>query len=543
MEASVAPAPPAAKKAKKGEAPNEAPATPVTMVPAAKRDPHKAAPAPFSIFPEKGNKEKDSSDEAVPARTPAPNTRKRTAAGELRTTITVSPGAAEVFREILEDQATKKQAAAGRETLQATRRIGDGAQLLPSIETANGLVFNTGGPARRVPRRAVGRGGAPGGRLQLGETAAELWRRQQAAADRLMYNGLAPSSRGAYDSKLGKFADFCRAVGQVYADGSPIVNADTLRGFVAHAMDARGLNWSEGTTKAALSAITTDCNHRNQPNPLADDGVRARILATIKGATREPHQRAKLNSARKNKLPLTPRHVGQLLEAHDAIIPQDERRVFPAFLFVAVTTLARCGNLLTKASQAPSSDRTLALADVHLSTEGDRFDLVLKQTKTMLGGMTVSVTKGASTPAPTPNPWSALRKYFKWRIKAGAQGPNEPFFIREGGSPYTTSRATTTLRLLLAANGDDPLQFSLHGLRHGGATALIAEGAASCEVMSLGGWKSPQMLSTYAGRLSNARRSDLQHTMLSSRATFAAEEGRPGRPAKALRGRHATARL
>ncbi len=50
MEASVASAPPAAKKAKKGDAPIEAPATPVTVVPAAKRDPHKAAPAPFFDF-------------------------------------------------------------------------------------------------------------------------------------------------------------------------------------------------------------------------------------------------------------------------------------------------------------------------------------------------------------------------------------------------------------------------------------------------------------------------------------------------------------
>jgi hypothetical protein len=55
------------------------------------------------------------------------------AVGELRTTITVSPRAAEVSREILEDQATKKQAAAGRKTLHATRRIGNGPRLTPSM--------------------------------------------------------------------------------------------------------------------------------------------------------------------------------------------------------------------------------------------------------------------------------------------------------------------------------------------------------------------------------------------------------------------------
>ena len=374
-------------------------------------------------------------------------------------------------------------------------------------------------------------------------TAPEMWRCKLSAADRLMYNGLAPSSREAYDSKLDKFASFCRMVGQTRADGTPIVSEDTLRAFLAHAMDPAGLNWAESTVKTALSAIATDCVHRNRPNPMADDLVRARVLATIKGGAREQHQQASQDSARKNKLPLTPHHVGQLLEAHDAIIPQDERRVFPAFLLVAVTTLARSGNLLTKASRAQSSDRTLALSDVHLAAEGDRYDLVLKQTKTKLGGMTVSVAKGAGTPAGAPNPWSALHKYFKWRVENEPLDPRAPFFIRKNGAPYTTSRATTTLRLLLAANGDDPLQFSLHGLRHGGATALIAEGAAGCEVMSLGGWKSPQMLSTYAGRLSNARRSDLQHAMLSSHATFAAGEGRPGRPAQGPRGQHAAGRL
>jgi integrase len=86
--------------------------------------------------------------------------------------------------------------------------------------------------------------------------------------------------------------------------------------------------------------------------------------------------------------------------------------------------------------------------------------------------------------------------------------------------------AATTLRALLAANGDDPARFSLHSLRHGGATAYVTHGAGGSEVAALAGWSGAHMLSTYGKHVPSERRGDLQRSVFASQTTFAAAPAR-----------------
>ena len=335
------------------------------------------------------------------------------------------------------------------------------------------------------------------------------------------------------------YAKFCAQFGRTDDNDGPLVDETTLHAFVAYAMSEEGLSWSDTTVRIALTAISTDCVRRRMADPMAAADVRTRLQDTIKGASKEEHQRAKARGARKNKLPLTPHHLTTLLERHQGIIEPTERRVFPAFALAAVITMARSGNLLARTLDSFDPSSTLALADVQLGGGGSRYDLLLRRTKTRVAGMTVSIAQG--TRRSRFDPWSVFHEYRTWRIATRPRRQTSPFFILEDGTTYTTSRATGTLRQLLAANGDDPTKFSLHGLRHGGSTALISQGAAACEVLSLGGWRSPQMLNTYANRISAGRGVDLLDSMTASKATFENAGSRNG--PRGPRGGRAAGRL
>ena len=73
----------------------------------------------------------------------------------------------------------------------------------------------------------------------------------------------------------------------------------------------------------------------------------------------------------------------------------------------------------------------------------------------------------------------------------GQQAAAVPLFRHAGSvEPLRTDAVLRITRRLMAAVGEDPMQFGTHSYRIGGATALFAAGADETVIRTLGRWSS-----------------------------------------------------
>jgi hypothetical protein len=341
---------------------------------------------------------------------------------------------------------------------------------------------------------------------------------------------LSEKSRQAYKKKVDLYTDFCVNHDRLTDEGKPMFDAVTLTAFTAYAM-GKGefyLNWSEGTMRSALTALVAHCERTQYYNPISDKLVQRRVEHVIKGASRQEHQLAKQRETRAQRLPLMPAHIQLLLRDYSHMIPDSESLVFRAVILTASVTLVRMGNLLATRNQV---DATADLTLQHVSldrTKQEMFALTLPRTKTSVAGRTVYVINAGNQAESSA--FNALQKYHIWRLSHGPREPASAYFVTTAGRTYTKSMALSTLRLLLAANGDDPFLYGLHSTRHGGATALTEAGVPEAAILAAGGWKAPKMLQIYARRTSREQIAAMQQQMEQSVGTFRSQEG--DQPAK-----------
>ena len=74
-------------------------------------------------------------------------------------------------------------------------------------------------------------------------------------------------------------------------------------------------------------------------------------------------------------------------------------------------------------------------------------------------------------------------------VAAGQEGTT-PMFRRPDGSAFTTDYVRDLVRCVMAAVGENPLEFGAHSLRIGGATAALAAGMSPSTIRAAGRWSS-----------------------------------------------------
>lgn len=271
------------------------------------------------------------------------------------------------------------------------------------------------------------------------------------------------------------------------------------------------LNWAEGTTRSALTAIVAYCERTQYFNPISDKLTHRRIEHVIKGASRQEHQLEKQRGIRSQRLPLMPAHIQQLICDHQDVIPDAEMLVFPAAILTASVTLVRMGNLLaTRQMVDPAADLTMQCVSLELRPQ-TLFALRLPRTKTSVAGQTIHVTDTENDEVITA--FDALYAYHEWRIDVEPSEPDSPYFITTTGRTYTKNMALKTLRLMLTKNGDNEKLYGLHSTRHGGATALTEAGVSETAIASTAGWKSTAMVMKYAKQTSVSHTAEMQKRM------------------------------
>ena len=341
---------------------------------------------------------------------------------------------------------------------------------------------------------------------------------------------LSEKSRQAYKKKVDIYTDFCVNHDRLSDEGQPMFDAATLTAFTAYAMGHGEfyLNWSEGTTRSAMTALVAHCERTQYFNPISDKLVQHRVEHVIRGASREEHQLAKQRETRAQRLPLMPAHIQLLLRDHGHMIPDSESLVFGAAILTASVTLVRAGNLLATRNRVDAT-ADLTLQQVSLDrTKQEMFALTLPRTKTNVAGRTVYVINTGHQSESSA--FNALQKYHRWRASHGPREPTSAYFVTTTGRTYTKTMALSTLRILLAANGDDAFLYGLHSTRHGGATALTEAGVPEAAILAAGGWKAPKMLQIYARRTSREKMATMQHQMQQGTGTFRSQDGE--QPAK-----------
>ena len=82
-----------------------------------------------------------------------------------------------------------------------------------------------------------------------------------------------------------------------------------------------------------------------------------------------------------------------------------------------------------------------------------------------------------------------MRNMLRVDPTAAGEAATTPLF-RVGGRPLSTGMVMDITRQLMAAIGEDPMQFGTHSYRIGGATALFASGADAMVIRTMGRWSS-----------------------------------------------------
>ena len=287
-------------------------------------------------------------------------------------------------------------------------------------------------------------------------------------ADRLVQDGLAPTTRRAYAAGVRRYRRFCRR-----HDLSPLPASEaTLLRFLA-AQVQRGD--SAGAISVRLAGVRQW--HIREGVPWAGRSERVRLA--LRGAAKRPRP------PQPQRLAATPGHLRKLRRClhRSNLPPADQAAVWSAVLLGFFGALHGSEYL---SPAAHSYDRRRTCQWRHVRLRRDRVEVQLPASKTdqTYAGTLISLPAlgGAFCPV------RAMRKY---RRLCSHERADLPLFVRASGAFCTAGWVNGVLRrAALTTTG----RITTHSLRIGFATAAAAAGVADSVIQVSGRWRGASYL-------------------------------------------------
>ncbi len=277
--------------------------------------------------------------------------------------------------------------------------------------------------------------------------------------------GLAPSTRKNYNYWWSKFEEF----GQRYGlDTTPPNPEWLLCAFAA----VKGQTMAHSTIRVAISAIRS---HHIDQGLAYDTANMLTLKRVIEGVSRVPR-----DTPIKERLPITTDLLARMRPVLDLRVPEDI--VFFAIACVGTYGLLRSGEIfedteLKRPGLRRRDLRVVSNSEIHIYIAQSKTDQRRK-------GAWVELHGNGSPSCPT----SALFRY----LDAWGQDlrPNDLLFQFKTGKKVNKATFIKMLRYVLKELNLDPLKFSGHSFRRGGATSLAAAGVPAHIIKAMGRWKS-----------------------------------------------------
>ena len=267
-----------------------------------------------------------------------------------------------------------------------------------------------------------------------------------------------------------------------------------LQGFLAYLVHDLRLVFS--TVRTYMFAVRDWAIESGFSDPAKSSPETSHLFKKImKGAQRV------CRSSKFSRLPLTKSHIRDILLVLDRCdFSVEDARMFSAALLMGYFGLLRASEYLRSSTNNSSF---LRVKDVKFicstcSTKPERMKLRLRKTKTRQFECTyVNIFSQDSVYCPV----IMLQKYLANRIL----GTDSPLFCF-ARAPVFVKDFNAMLKHALKIAGYDPLKFSSHSLRSGGATIAADANVPSWTIKSMGRWKSNSYLTYIKQDVSVMRR-------------------------------------
>lgn len=287
----------------------------------------------------------------------------------------------------------------------------------------------------------------------------------------LIQTALSPATRAAYLVGWRQFVWFCAQL------GSPdpfAASAATVCFFVVW-VTMRGSVESASTVSSYVTHVRS--NFLDAGVPFPESRTLRKLLKAAKRVLRT------------SPLPRQPVTVDVLRAIRPFIDLSDPAGATMWALCVSATFgLFRLGELC----QTPHGPSPPTFASLVPSRDGSHVAIFLQRSKTDQDGVGVTVPLCPSGDFVCPVIAIALHTAAQHALFPGGIPLAAPLFPDplDPSKPYSTVRFIENFRALISRAGLDPLRFSGHSFRRGGAQDLLDAGCSVAEVMMMGRWRS-----------------------------------------------------
>ena len=278
--------------------------------------------------------------------------------------------------------------------------------------------------------------------------------------------GLAPRTLKVYDAAWAQYADFCD---DMSVPACP-VDVSVMCAFISSRVDARDLRYPSVAALVAGVQFHARCLDPSAGSLFSNPSIRL-LLQGIKRAR---------PCRRDSRLPLSIQSV------HSTVALLRGGRFGPfldlmleAVILVAFFGFLRIGEFASDTGVFDAR-RTLRIADVSMGRSC--LFINLKQSKADREGKGCAVAIARSNTSFCP--FSSMYRYLCVR---NASSAGEPLFVSRLGRPMSRAWFSSRFRLLCSWCGLDPLRYTPHSLRIGGATAM-AQFVSPAVLKSMGRW-------------------------------------------------------
>jgi len=319
--------------------------------------------------------------------------------------------------------------------------------------------------------------------LWLCATAPDVWRQALVLTKQYAENALAKSSEETYNFWYSKFLQFCAQAQRVALPADP----QTLAAFLAFLAQS----YAYSSIKLAVAAVSFAHKTVRYEAPVSDVLV-WRVLEGIK----------RVNGNKQTpKQDLTRDHLLRMLDLynHGLVRPTHFTRNF-AMMLLGFAGLLRRSEIVY-----------LRIRDVTFAADDKGITLYVAKSKRDQGGQGAHIFISA-----TDNQLCPVRWLKAWLQMHRRREPDSYLFCQFPAPTKGLAGQTVAniLKDFLSAIGENPVNFSAHSLRHGGAAALVAAGVPDQVIQAFGRWSLNS--DTYRRYAALVRRPGLSAFMLAS---------------------------
>ena len=296
-----------------------------------------------------------------------------------------------------------------------------------------------------------------------------------AAVERFLGSGIAPSTRSMYKSAQRRYSNFCIKYG--IQDPYPL-REDRLCSYVAFLAE-EGLK--HRTIKAYLAGIRCLQIHKALGNPFAH-GSMPRLEYVLSGIKRvEAHSGIQARS----RLPITIDIMGKFRDMWLTSPPHPDCIMLWAAACVGFFSFLQAGEFTVPSAEAYDPDAHLNLNDLTLESHSDpsMARLHIKQSKTdpFQQGVEIFLGKTGTSICPV----QAIVHYIG--VHSSSQGL---LFIFGNGIPLTRAQLVMNVQAALRTAGVDSAGYTGHSFHIGAATTAAQQGLEDSLIQTLGRWRS-----------------------------------------------------